>query len=506
MSKSIISRVVWGYGILVLILILMICAFVVNITVDKFNNAHNLMIGEMNIRVQRLMQTAGDQLADPSAEKLARLQLLHQELGELLGEQPEIVGSFVLPEQLSRLYMDIRSEFLEGSDSRFSRVQRSDGMDDRALQDYMNGGFRFIQELHDYYFQVVRFRERLVTLLMVLFAVLVLAGTAVVVFYFFFYLPRLAKDYKALFSFSRSVRQGVSQGETPVPTDRGDELGEIAGQLLQLEGLKTALAQIEDQAVGILRSCVEMEGITNLVYESENQQADLLEEATSGFSDIVLAIQNVCDNARNNHQAAADSGSDIESSSTAIFKGADDVKLLEEKTTRVEEITALIGDIADQTDLLALNASIEAARAGEFGQGFSVVATEVQKLADRSSRAAAEISDLVQSIRETVGRISLRSSENNLAIGSIQRSIVHIAETTGEVMHKAENAAGSVDRVNESIDSIMNLSLESLNNTDNIVRAFQHLRESAEQLTHVVEGIMSHNRLQQLPAFRETPA
>jgi methyl-accepting chemotaxis protein len=251
--------------------------------------------------------------------------------------------------------------------------------------------------------------------------------------------------------------------------------------------------------MGILHSCVEMEGISNLVYESENRQADLLEDATSGFSEIVAAIQNVCDHARNNHQAATESGSDIESSSAAIFKGADDVKLLEEKTTRVEEITALIGDIADQTDLLALNASIEAARAGEFGRGFSVVAAEVQKLADRSSRAAAEISELVQSIRQTVGRISLRSSENNLAIGSIQRGIFHIAETTGEVVQKAESAAGSVDRVNNSIDSIMNLSLESLNNTDNIVRAFQRLRESAERLTNVVEGIGSQPRLQ-LPA------
>jgi methyl-accepting chemotaxis protein len=504
MSKSIMSRVVWGYGILILILILMICVFVVNITVDKFSNAQNLMIGEVHTRAERLIQTASGQLVAPSAENLAKLQLLHQELGELLGEEPEMVGSFFLSEQLSRLFRDMRSEFLEESDRKYLRVQRSGGRDARALQDYIDSGFRFIQELDDYNFQVERFRGRLVTLLIILFAVLVLVGTAVVVIYFFFYLPKLAKDYKALISFSRSIRMGASRGEAPVPTDRNDELGEIAAQLSQLDGLKTALAQIEDQAIGILRSCVEMEGITNLVYESENRQADLLEEATSGFSEVVSAIQNVCDNARNNHQAANESGSDIESSSAAIYKGADDVKLLEEKTTRVEEITALIGDIADQTDLLALNASIEAARAGEFGHGFSVVATEVQKLADRSSRAAAEISELVQSIRETVGRISMRSNENNLEIGSIQRGILHIAETTGEVVHKAESAAGSMDRVNNSIDSIMNLSLESLNNTDNIVRAFQHLRESAEQLTNVVEGIMSQSRLQQLPAFRET--
>jgi methyl-accepting chemotaxis protein len=343
----------------------------------------------------------------------------------------------------------------------------------------------------------------MVTLLIVFFTTLVVAGTALVILYFFFYLPNLARDYRALIVFSRSTQRGTAQQESPLPEDRGDELGEIAAQLGQLDALKGALAQIEDQAMNILHSCVEMEGITNLVYESENRQADLLEDATTGFSEIVSAIQNVCDHARNNHQAATESGNDMESSSAAIFKGADDIKLLEEKTTRIEEITALIGDIADQTDLLALNASIEAARAGEFGRGFSVVALEVQKLADRSARAAAEISDLVKSIRETVGRISTRSNENNLAIGSIQRGILRIAETTGEVVRKAEGAAGSVEQVNASIDSIMNLSLESLNNTDSIVRAFQRLRENAERLTAIVEGVGSKTMLQ-LPAFRKT--
>jgi methyl-accepting chemotaxis protein len=458
----------------------------------------------MHTLAERLIQTAGGQVVAPSAENLAKMQLLHQELIELLGEEPEMVGSFFLPEELSLGYTDIRSRFLEESNRTLLAVQQGGGRDVQALQEYIDSGFRFLEELHDYGFQVERFRGRVVTLLTIFFAALVLAGTAVVVIYFFFYLPNLARDYKALIAFSRSIQRGGTQGEAAAPAGRDDELGEIAGQLSQLHVLQTALAQIEDHAIGILHSCVEMEGITNLVYESENRQADLLENATSGFSEIVAAIQNVCDYARNNHQAATESGSDIESSSAAIYRGADDIKLLEEKTTRVEEITALIGDIADQTDLLALNASIEAARAGEFGRGFSVVANEVQKLADRSSRAAAEISELVQSMRETVGRLSLRSSENNLAIGSIQRGIVHIAETTGEVVRKAESAAGRVDRVNNSIDSIMNLSLESLNHTDSIVRAFKRLRESAERLTNVVEGIGSERGLPQLPALRKT--
>ena len=503
MSKSILSRVVWGYGILILVLILMIFAFVVNVTVDKISSTQNLIISQIQGATGEVIENAVDQLLNPSAETAARIQLLHRELADLLGSEQELSGSFFLPEELSLRYVEIRSRFLAESEATLQRVRQSQGREQQAFQGYISEGLRFIDELQSYNLQVERFRARMITLLIILFAALVLAATTVVIVYFFFYLPNLSRDYKTLISFSRSIQQGTVQSGQEAPEHRADELGEIAGQLLELNTLKTRLAQIEDHAAEILHSCVEMEGITNLVYESENRQADLLEDATSGFSEVVTAIQNVCDNARHNQQAAAESGSDIDSSSAAIFKGADDIKVLEEKTTRVDEITALIGDIADQTDLLALNASIEAARAGEFGRGFSVVATEVQKLADRSSRAADEISTLVQSIRETVQRISTRSNENNLAIGSIQRGILRIAETTGEVVQKAESAAGSVDRVNNSIDSIMNLSLESLNNTDTIVRAFQGLRESAERLTRMVEGIGSQRRLE-LPAARQT--
>jgi methyl-accepting chemotaxis protein len=504
MSKSILSRIVWGYGILILILILLVFAFVVNITVDKLSTAQNLSVGNIQAAAQTLIQNATGQVVKPSRENLIRLQLHHQEFMDLVGDEQVILGRFFLPEELSLRYGAIRTRVIETQASFFSSVEESRGEDLEVLQEYIAGGFGFIEELHTYSREVEQYRERLITILIILFATLVLVGTGVVIAYFFFYLPKLTGDYKALIAFSRAIQRGTVQSEPVLPEGRSDELGEIINQLLQLNALRIALVQIQDQAIGILQACVEMEGITNTVYESENQQADLLEEATTGFSEIVSSIQTVCDQARNNHQAATESGSDIQSSSAAVVKGADDINLLEEKTTRVEEITALIGDIADQTDLLALNASIEAARAGEFGRGFSVVATEVQKLADRSARAADEISELVQSIRDAVARITLRSSETNLAIGSIQRGILHVAETTGDVVRKAEKAAGSVDRVNNSIDSIMNLSLESLNNTDSIVRAFQRLRESAERLTKIVEGIGPEPRVQ-LPAFREPP-
>ncbi len=489
MRKSIVSRIIWGYGILILIAVLMVFCFLVYSTVDRLGASEAALLARVSVKAAGVLEAATTQLNNPSPENMLRLTERHKEYLDLAAEAQETPGRFFLSSEMLSSYGDLLSRILDRQTSLFQRVDRGGGEDRQALQGYIDEGFAFLEDLYDYGLQVQEFRERVSTILIVFFCVLVLVAAGIVIAYLFVYLPGLARDYKNLIAFSRDMEQGTVQRE-PLPVERrSDELGTIQRQLVQLNTIRTVLAQIQGQGMEILHSCIETEGVTNVVYETETRQADLLEDAASGFGEIAAEIQTVCDQARNNQQAAASSGADIESSASAVVKGTDDIRLLEEQTTRVEEITILIGDIADQTDLLALNASIEAARAGEFGRGFSVVALEVQKLAERSARAAQEISELVHSIREVVERITLRSNENNLAMGSIQRGILHIAETTGSMVRRTEAAAGHMDRINASIDSIMNMSLETLNNTDNIARVFQSLRDNAERLNSLVEGI-----------------
>ena len=213
MSRSILSRVVWGYGILILILILMVFAFVINITIDKLSSAQNLSVGNIQAAAQTLIRNAAGQIVDPSRENLIRLQLLHQEFMDLVGDEKAILGRFFLPEELSLRYGAIRTRFIEEQASIFSAVEQSRGEDPDLLQDYIAGGFGFIEELHTYNREVAQYRERLITILIILFAALVLGGTGVVVAYFFFYLPKLTGDYNALIAFSRAIQRGTVQSE-----------------------------------------------------------------------------------------------------------------------------------------------------------------------------------------------------------------------------------------------------------------------------------------------------
>ena len=180
MSKSILNRIVWGYGILILILILMIFAFVVNITVDRLSSAQNLITGEIHLKVEKLVQHATEQALSPSTENFVKLQLLHQELIQVVIEQQELVGGFFLPAELNLRYGQIRSQFIENSDRMFKPIEQTGGREKQAVTAYISDSFRFLDELHAYNLQVQRFRAQLVTLLIVFFSTLVVAGVAVV--------------------------------------------------------------------------------------------------------------------------------------------------------------------------------------------------------------------------------------------------------------------------------------------------------------------------------------
>jgi methyl-accepting chemotaxis protein len=314
-------------------------------------------------------------------------------------------------------------------------------------------------------------------------------GLAALLVLVFFILPDLARDGQLLMRFSRAIVQGTAQREPTLSRPRSDEIGELFEQLLRLQHLRVAVVELKDLVFELGQRAGEAEATGGQVYSTVNRQADLLERTAAGFSEVAAAIRSVSQIALANSQTTAASGGEASAIGGTIEDSSGQIVALEQNAARIEEITELIQDIADQTDLLALNASIEAARAGEFGRGFTVVAAEVQKLSDRSSRAATEIAALARSTMETVRRLSQRYTEMHLTVGSLARGLGRMAEATQQVVQNSEKVAGTMERTSESVDAITNLTLEGLNGSAEALRASQELKATAERLSVLAAGL-----------------
>jgi hypothetical protein len=206
MSRSISTRILWGYGILILLMILTIFCFVVHVTVDKLGGAEYAKLAELQNKAERVLGTAALLSNTASQPGSVEFGLRHGELMEAVQRLEEMPGRFFLPESLIKSYNELRSRFLREQTERFRDIGQIGGGDKESLQLYIEGGFSFLEELYGYGQAARAFRNRLSTILIACFSAFIAIGVGFIVFYFFFSLPGITRDYKILVSFRRSRR------------------------------------------------------------------------------------------------------------------------------------------------------------------------------------------------------------------------------------------------------------------------------------------------------------
>ena len=195
-------------------------------------------------------------------------------------------------------------------------------------------------------------------------------------------------------------------------------------------------------------------------------------------------------------QALAQMNSIAESVGGTAMKIAE----LGRSSDQIGRVAGVIDDIADQTNLLALNAAIEAARAGEQGRGFAVVADEVRKLAERTTIATKEIAEMIMTIQEgakgAVQAMEVGSRQVQEGVASTARSgeslqhIIRMSEDVGSMISHIATAAteqsGATAEVNQSMDQIARLVNESAVSSQESAKACQDLSELALALQNMV--------------------
>lgn len=303
-----------------------------------------------------------------------------------------------------------------------------------------------------------------------------------------------------------SVTRRIAAGDlsTNVSCPPGDSL--LADISRMQDTLRAMISTILDNAEHVSSAANQLLSAAEEVADRSQRQSDAASSMAASVEEMAVSIDQVRENATEAHSISENSASVSEEGAAVIHSAASEMRqiseavqasseIVEDLGRQSDQITSIVNtirEIADQTNLLALNAAIEAARAGEQGRGFAVVADEVRKLAERTSLSTTEIATMVTRIQQGT-RGAVASMQAGVAkVGSG----VELASQAGESINSIRDGAQRVSQVVNSIsDSISEQSHASNDIAHKIETIAQMSEESAAAVRHTADAA---RRLHQL--------
>jgi len=296
-----------------------------------------------------------------------------------------------------------------------------------------------------------------------------------------------------------------------------DVTGAIADSInFTIEELRTLVRGINSATDQVTKATQETQAISNRLFEASQRQNREIQQASASVLSMADSISEVASNAAQSAKVAQAQLAAAEKGGSAVqnqISGMNDIrsqiqetskriKRLGESSLEIGEIVELIADITEQTNVLALNAAIQAASAGEAGRGFTVVAEEVQRLAERSGEATKQIEAIVKTIqadtqdavaameKSTVGVVegAKLSDAAGQALTEIQRVSRELAELIGSISAQTQRQSASVSDVTRGMQGILRISEETTEGTKQTNVSIGQLTKLAAELRSSVAG------------------
>ena len=287
----------------------------------------------------------------------------------------------------------------------------------------------------------------------------------------------------------RDIADGEGDLTQRVAVHSNDELGQLSRAVNAfLEQLQTLIRQVAESTLQVASAAEEMSAIASGQEKLVNEQYMAVDQVSTAATEMSAAIHEVADNAHSTADAAREADrqghaaadvvsatmSDLRRLAADVEEAAGVINNLEQDTDKIGGVLSVIEGIAEQTNLLALNAAIEAARAGEQGRGFAVVADEVRALAARTQDSTRDIQQMIQKLQSGTGQ----------AVAVMQRG----AELAGQSVEKAgatetslSETSASVMRINDMAAQIAAACEEQSQTTEDIARNISGIRDLSNQ-------------------------
>ncbi len=293
-------------------------------------------------------------------------------------------------------------------------------------------------------------------------------------------LLQLGGDPKAV---AKVVNTMASGNFSLLPHQSSAAAGSLLANAYQMQtSLRDMIAKVKDQANHLEDMARNLAVAARQIAENVNHESDAMSSMASAIEEMSVSTMHISEQGCNAKQIADASRSNAEQSAQVVNKtvsgllttakeietASGEVSRLGENATHIIDVVKVIKEIADQTNLLALNAAIEAARAGEQGRGFAVVADEVRKLAERTGNATTEINEMSNKISEVVKH----------ALTSMGK----VVETTRQGVTDAVSAQSSISSIQHSFSEVANV-------IDNISNALAEQNVASNDLARNTERV-----------------
>jgi len=524
-----------GFGMLIFLMIILCALFIVNSTMTNSMLTRLITVDEPKIKYANDMKDAIESITRSVAVMpFATPEIVEEEKNSILILRPKYKEAVEKLEKLLEtqeekdLLKRFKDAVTQGAELNNKIIQLvNDGKKQEAQILYMNETRQTTMLLVEAANNIIRNQQklleekvkRLVSFSNKLLIIILIVGAVSIIIGIFMSI-KTTKSIKAPVEKAAEQLELMSKGDFTFSISqnaikRGDELGVIARAMDALNtNLKNIFNEIITSVHSLTSSATQLSSIAeemSRTAESSSSRANSVATASEEMSQTVVDVakntasiaesaKRAVDTAQHGNNIVEKSVSEVREIDETVNESAKFVKSLGERSVHIGEIVSVINDIADQTNLLALNAAIEAARAGEQGRGFAVVADEVRKLAERTAQATSEIEDMIKAIQNEVAKAVDKMDSATLkvqsgvdlttqagdALKAIVKSSDELQLMVQQIASATEEMSATSEQISKEIVDIANASRDTTASSQETAQAAVGLSRIATKLDETI--------------------